>query len=323
MNDEAAKENSGFEKRIEEKWKSLGNPKTRAKANQEINRHAAHPGLVEIPAEIAQQFQERIQFMRKHPFPPDTPQEYVDSFLPLVEHYFSIPPIEDQHVISFDLWTQHLVLFTFAYGEECINSFLWKQVFTLLSLPPDFFLECVNGDLPDGTDKAEAIRAIVKIIDKDVLICYERALEMFVEVLRSRLGTIVVDTYQECAIRAINELRAELTFGDSLNLPKLRQTLLKGWTGIQKVRLETPPPGAPTFKTAQEFEILLDEAQEKLATLGLEYSKTAVVEYINRHHPNVRCSGTRHFNRLIDKFGMAHKFPPDRGETRHKRRRRK
>lgn len=300
---------------------------TKKQAEREISQHAARPGLTELPSELdstfwskwedhVSDFWERWELLKQ--LPPGTPQEYQDAFNPIIEKNVSIPPPEQQNVIEFTLWTQHLVHFGFAYGEECIDALLWKSVHSRLSISPEQFNRKTSDS--DDIERARKVRELVERHEADVTLCVSRAKEMFLDALRGRLGSVVIEACNECAIRAIDELLPKLHNDCEVSPSTLRESELKWWAGVEKARFDTRL-GPRTFKSAEDVEALIDEACEKLKPAGLENNKTAVLQYINRHYPTIRCSSVKQLNRLLKKFGLTGKFPPDEGETRRKRRR--
>lgn len=283
----------------------------RKRAERELAEHIARPKQTDDLDKIAREFEIRLK--RAFAFPPDTPAEYTEAFTPFIERMATIPPPDKQEIIGWDLWTQHMVLFSFQYGIEPLCAQMGLKVFDLLSPPPAVFAAATD-DL-DDIERARKRREFVERVEADVVKVVRRALDLFVEALRGRLGSVLDETLSEIALRAIDELAPELNNVGEKDATNLRRLVFKEWEKVEKVRLGTPPPGAPTFNTKQEVEALIDEAQARLQPAGMDQIKTTVLQYINKHYPAVRCSSIKQLNRLLKKFDLEHKFEGDEERT--------
>jgi len=306
-----------LEQALEEHMRRIFNAATeqeRKKAERELAEHIARPRLTDDIDQLARDFEIRLK--RACAFPPDTPAEYKEAFAPFLERVATIPPPDKQKVIGWDLWTQHMVHFSFQYGVEPLCAQLGLKVFGLVSPPPEAFTAITDDR--DDIERARKRREIVERVEMDAVRCVQLALESFVEALRGRLGFVLDQTLNEVALTAIDELEPTLVSVNKDSVRRLRALVLDEWQKVEKVRLGVPLPGAPTFSTKEEFEALIDEAQARLKPLKMDRNKTAVVQYINANYLTVRCGSVYQLNRLLKKFGLAAKFSKDQTEQNSK-----
>jgi hypothetical protein len=296
-----------LERALEEHARRIFNAPTeqeRKKAERELAEHIARPKLTDDLDQLAREFEIRLK--RAATLLPDTPAEYRVAFAPFLDRMATIPPHDKWTVEPWDLWTQHMVKFSFAYGVEPLCAMLGLKVFGLINPSPEIFEELTSD--PDEIERARKTREFVERVEADVVSCVQLAFKYFLEALRGRLGAVLDQTLHEIAIRAISEIEQELNNPGEKNTPRLRKFVLNEWARVEKVRLGMPTPGAPTFGTKEEVEALIDEAQEKLKPLKMDQNKNAVRQYINANYPAVRCSSGQQLNRLLKKFGLEWKF---------------
>jgi hypothetical protein len=305
------KDQSDFERELEEGRQRLFNPKTYSKQRKTIAHHAARPGLTDSLEEIYKHFLFRLTHMQK--MPPDTPKEYCETFEPMVRRNTQVPLRHKLGKMNYDLWTQHFVHFNFSYSPEFLRAILWHTLFLRIAPDPEVFFAALQEGFKEMA-RNDIKQQIADGVESDVSKCVELAFQSFVEALRGRLGTIVTDTCDELAITVIEKLSAQLLLGPGMDIAKMREMRLREVEEVEKARLNTPSPGAPTFQSKEEVEALIDEAKEKLKPARLENNKTVIVKYINEHYPSVRCSSTKQLNRLLDKFKLHHKFKHSQAE---------
>jgi hypothetical protein len=283
----------------------------RKKAERELAEHIARPGLTDDIDQLARAFQIRLK--RGVAFPPGTPAEYKAAFAPLLERVAAIPHYDKWEVPAWDLWTQHMVKFSFAYGIEPLIAQLTLKAFAHIAPSPEVFAAATDD--ADDIERARKTREFVEVIEAAVNEIAQRAIGHFLDALRGRLGSVLDQTLNEIIIKAIDELEAELNNTGEKQATRLRKVAFDEWAKVEKVRLGTPGQGAPAL-TKEVFEALIDEAQARLRPMNMDQTKTAVVAYINNNYSAVRCGGVKQLNRMLKKFGLDHKFPVEnRGQN--------
>src|SRR5262249_23565227 len=148
---------------------------------------------------IARDFEIRLK--RAASLPPGATQEYREAFAPFLERVATIPPHDKWEVPAWDLWTQHMVRFSFAYGVEPLCALLGLKVVGLRSPTPDIFEE-VTFDLDDA-ERARKTRELVERVTTDVVKVVQVAIGHFLDALCGRLGSVLDETLNEVAVRAI------------------------------------------------------------------------------------------------------------------------
>jgi hypothetical protein len=286
----------------------------RKKAEKELAEHIARPKQTDDIEKIARDFVIRLK--RAASLPPGATPEQREAFAPFLERVAAIPPYDEWHVEGFDLWTQHMVRFSFDYGFEPLAALLGLKVLTLIIPAPKIFAAATDD--PDDIEGARKRREVVEFVQADVIRVVGKAIEYFPAALSGRLGTVLDETLHEITLKAIDELEPELNTIDKEDVRRARRLVLDEWTKIEKVRLETPPPGAPTFNTKEEFEALIDEAQASLKPSKIDQNKTAVLAYINANYPAIRCGSVYQLNRLLKRYGLEGKFSKDQTEQNSK-----
>src|SRR5262245_61479910 len=295
-----------LERAAKEHWLRMTNAKTeqeRRKAERELAEHIARPGLTDSIEELARTFEIRLKGSAT--LPPGTPAEYRGGFAPLLERMATIPPSDKWQVEPWELVTQHMVKFHFAYGIEPLIAQLTLKVFGEIAPSPKVFAAATadSDDIERARKTREFVEGVGEVIDEIA----GRAIVHFVEALRGRLGFVLDQTLSEITVRAIDELEAELNSEGEKHAARLRKFVLDEWTKVEKVRLGTPSAGAPSL-TKEAFEALIDEGQAKLKPLKMDQNKTAVVAYINDNYPAVRCGSVYQLNRILKKHGLEGKF---------------
>jgi hypothetical protein len=312
-----------LEQGILDNWSRLNDPTTQKKAEREMYRSVSRARTSDPrtdPQTLARmlgRFEERWELKKKNWFPPGTPEAFREAFFPVVERVLTLPPVEQRPAEVVQYWTEEMFQFWVRWPEEVRDAMIQERILRGL-LPPTDVISQIRAQVLDSIEQARLIRELAERCEADVALCLHRAKELFQESLFGRLRTVILDTCQEVAIRAIGELAPELN--EDVETALLRKARIDELAQIEKERLDTRAPGAPT-SGKQYFENLLNEAQQALHPLGLGNNKTAVVEYINRHHPKVRCSSVRQLDRLLERHALGGKFPPDKGKTRRGRRR--
>lgn len=302
-------EESDLARKLEEHARRIFNAPTEAekkKAERELAEHIARPKQTDDIEQLAREFEIRLK--RAARLPPGATPEQREAFAPLLERVAAIPPFDKWHIVGFDLWTQHLVKFSFDFGVEPLAALLSLKALGLICPPPEVFTAATAG--ADGIELARKRRAFVEAVEADVVRVVLKARKYFAEALSARLGSVLDETLHEIALRAIDELEPELNIVGKDDVRRARQVVLDEWTKIEKVRLGTPAPGAPTL-TKEVFEAMIDDAQEKLRPAKMDQNKTAVVLYIKENYPAVRCGSVVQLNRLLKKHGLEGKFPKE------------
>lgn len=287
---------------------NASNEQERKKAERELTEHIARPGLTDNLEELVRDFEIRLK--RSATVRPNMPAEYREAFEPFLKRVAAIPPFEKWEVPAWDLWTQHMVKFSFAYGADPLFALLGLKAFALIAPSAEYF-EAVTA-APDDIERARKMRAFVEAVEADVFRIVEVAAGRFVEALRGRLGVVLDETLGEIAVWALNELGAELKTTGEKHVAQVRDHILKEYTKVEKVRLGTPAPGAPTL-TKEVFEAIIDKAQADLKPHKMDQTKSAVVTYIKNNYPAVRCSDRKQLNRMLEKYGLEHKFTEEAG----------
>jgi hypothetical protein len=285
------------------------NEQERKKAEREIAEHIARPELTDDINQLAREFEIRLK--RAATLPPDTPAEYREAFTPLLERVAAIPPLDRWETPVWDLSTQHMVRFFFAYDVEPLCALLGLKAFGLIEPSHEYF-KAATAD-PDDIERARKTREFVEHVETDVVKIAQRAFGHFIEALRGRLGSVLDETLYEIAVRAISELEAELNTTGEKHVVRVREHVLKERTKVEKVRLGTPGVG-PRALTKEVFEAMIDQAQAALRPHKMDQTKNSVLTYINNNYPAVRCGSVYHLNRLLKKFGLEGKFRPEQTE---------
>jgi hypothetical protein len=216
----------------------------RKKAERELAEHVARPKQTDDLDKIAREFEIRLK--RAASLPPGATPEQREAFAPFLERVATIPPHDQQEVIGWDLWTQHMVHFFFQYGVEPLCAQLGLKVFGLLSPPPEVFVAATAD--ADDIERARKRRAFVEFVEADVIQVVGKAIEYFPEALSGRLGSVLDETLHEIALRAIDELAQELNTVGKEDVRRARALVLDQWTKIEKVRLGTPAHGGNRSK---------------------------------------------------------------------------
>jgi hypothetical protein len=300
-----------LEQALEDYIQRIFNPRTervRKKAEKALAEHTARPGLTDDIEKLVRDFEVRLKGLAS--LPPGTPPEYREAFSSFLEQVISIPSLEQHEVLDIKLMTQHLVYFQFIYGIEPLCALLGLKAFNSLSPSPSIFNQKTLDT--DEAEQARKTQELVELVARDVNACVSHACELFEDALRGRLASVIVEVTNEVITRSINDLLPKLNNVGEKDIADLRKNTLKLWTGVEKARLDTPSQGPRTFRHREELEALIDEAQERLKSAGVDQNKTSFVGYINTHHPQVRCGSVKQLNRLLKNFGLEHKFPKEK-----------
>jgi hypothetical protein len=296
----------------------------RKRLQRELDRHIARPELIvkqELTRDVeilAREFEIRLK--KASSPPPNLIPAYREAFRPFFERMGALPPPGQWEWFAFDLWTHYMTRFYFVYGAEPLRELLAREAFRLIAPSIEYFEKATAA--ADDVERARRTRAFVEAVEADVDLIVEEALRRFAVALGYRLGAVLNETLDEVALAALDEMKGQLrTIGERLaaesrdRVAEIRDHILKERMRVEKVRLGTPAPGAPTL-TKEEFEALIDEAQAALRPLNMSTTRTAVVAYLNNNYPAVRCGGVKQLKRLLDKFGLEHKFPVEnRGQN--------
>jgi len=280
---------------------------------KELDEHIARPKL-EINGNVEEFAQElEIRLKRASSPPMDMPPEWKEAFGPFFERMGNVPPPDQWQWFSFELWTHYVIRFYFVYGAEPLRALLEREAFWLIAPSVEYF-EAARA-ASDDIERARKTPAFVEAVEGDVDAIVDLAIGRFAKALSYRLGAILNDTLSEITLWALDNIKGELkTMGKERiaqardRVTEMRDHFLKRRISVEKVRLGTPPPGAPTL-TKEEFEALIDEAQAALKPADMDQTKTVVLAYINKHYPAVKCGSVKQLNRLLKKHGLEHKFP--------------
>jgi hypothetical protein len=254
------------------------NEQERKKAERELAEDIARPGLTDNLAELARGFEIRLK--RSATLPPGVTAEYREAFEPFLQRVAAIPPFDKWEVLTWDLWTQHMVQFFFAYGVEPLRALLCLKAFALIA-PSDEYFEAVTGD-PYDIERARRTREFVEKVESDFNKIVDKATGRFVEALRGRLGDVVDATVKEIVVSAINELEEELSTTGENHVARLRNDILKQWTKVEKVRIGTAAHGGNRSNTdlsrlKEHFDAQIDAVKEAFADCSRALSSRSKV----------------------------------------------
>lgn len=291
----------------------------RKRWEKELDEHIARPEL-ELNGNVEEFARELEIRLRRASSPPmDMPPEWREAFGSFFERMGNVPPPDQWSWFAFDLWTHYVVRFFFVYGAEPLRELLAREAFWLIAPSVEYF-EAARA-ASDDIERARKTRAFVEAVEGDVDEIVDLAIGRFAEALSYRLGAMLNDTLSEIALWALDNIKGELkTMGKERapqardRVAEMRDHFLKRRMSVEKVRLGTPPPGAPTL-TKEEFEALIDEAQAALKPAKIGQNKTAVVACVNANYPAVKCSSVKQLNRLLKKFELEHKFQGEEDGT--------
>jgi uncharacterized protein YjbJ (UPF0337 family) len=224
-----------LERALEEHARRIFEAKTdqeRKRAERELAEHVARPELTDDIKQLAREFEIRLK-RAASTWPGATP-EYKEAFAPFLERVAAIPPLDKWNVPAWDLWTQHMVKFSFAYGIEPLLALLALKAFGLIA-PSNEYFEAVTAGA-DDIERARKTQMFVEAVEADVTRIAGAAIGRFLMALRGRLGAVLDDTLSEITVGAMDELKGKLkTVGEKHasqardHITQVRDHILKEW----------------------------------------------------------------------------------------------
>lgn len=228
---------------------------------REAAKHVVKPNLTitesggGLTQEMVDNFRQRIEWMRL--LPPGAPEEFRQAFEQLKREKLAFSDPDKCTPEHYGLWTQHLFYFDFVYFQEWLDSFLWSSIHSRLLPSPETFKN--NTQDSDLIETARKVREFVERHADDVDKCVVRARGKFLQVLSSKLGSLVLEVCDEIAVTTVNELLNELHNDSEVVPSELRSLEIKHWEEVMKERLQSPTQGRP--KKVEDPE---EQAQRKI-----------------------------------------------------------